>query len=153
MILAKEFSLQDYPTPAGGCLLTDPIFSRKVKDLLKYTSCPSKRDFDLLKIGRHFRISPFCKIVVGRDNFENEVIKSLSKDKDCLLKVEGFGSPLTLLIGEVTPGALNIAVSICARYSDAKNLLDVGVIGKNGVDQFRFSVSPASDEVIEALRI
>ncbi len=153
VILAKEFSLQDYPTPAGGCLLTDPIFSRKVKDLLKYTSCPSKRDFELLKIGRHFRISPFCKIVVGRDNFENEVIKSLSKDEDCLLRVEGFGSPLTLMIGEVTNEALNIAASICARYSDAKNLFDVEVIGKKGINQFRLRVPPASEEVIKALRI
>lgn len=153
IILANKFGLQDYPTPAGGCLLTDPIFSYRVKDLLNYNLSPSIRDFELLKIGRHFRLSPSCKIIVGRNSSENEIIKSLSKDKEHLLKVEGVGSPFTLVIGEVTNETLKIAASICARYSDAKNLSNVKVIDIKGNNKFRLKVSPASNEIIEAYRI
>ncbi len=151
--LANEFGLQDYPTPAGGCLLTEPIFSNRVKDLLNYNHSPSIRDFDLLKIGRHFRISPSCKIVVGRDNSENKAIKSLSKNNEYLLKVEGVGSPFALVTGEVTDETLKIAASICARYSDAKNFSEVKVIAIKGDNKFIFTVSPARNETIEAFRI
>lgn len=111
------------------------------------------RDIDLLKIGRHFRFSPSCKIIVGRDKDENEIIESLSLNGDCLLKVEGYGSPMTLVTGEITDGALKVAASICARYSDAKNLSEVEAIVINRDDTFKLRVSPAGSEIVEALRI
>jgi tRNA-specific 2-thiouridylase len=180
MVLAAEFGLTDYPSPAGGCLLTEPNYAHRLKDLLTYNPAPGFRDVDLLRIGRHFRFSPSCKIVVGRNKTENKTIQSMSMNGDCLLKVEGYGSPITLVSGEITDEAIRVAASICARYSDAKNLSEVEAIvikdrnalcvmsnelkDKNASRithhasritdyEFRIKVSPASNEIIEALRI
>ncbi len=180
MALAAEFGLTDYPSPAGGCLLTEPNYAHRLKDLLTYNPAPGFRDVDLLRIGRHFRFSPSCKIVVGRNKTENKTIQSMSMNGDCLLKVEGYGSPITLVSGEITDEAIRVAASICARYSDAKNLSEVEAIvikdrnalcvmsnelkDKNASRithhasritdyEFRIKVSPASNEIIEALRI
>lgn len=151
--LAAEFGLKDYPAPAGGCLLTEPNYARKLRDLLTHNPVPSIRDIDLLRTGRHFRLSPVCKIIVGRDETENTIIESLSLDDDCILKVEGVGSPITLVTGEITDEALKVAASLCARYSDAKNLhgVEVALIRKNSL--VRLKVSPAEKETVDALRI
>ncbi len=151
--LAKDFGLTDYPAPAGGCLLTEPNYAHRLKDLLVHNSAPDIRDINLLRIGRHFRFSPFCKIIVGRDKAENEAISFLSVNDDCLLKVEGYGSPTTLVTGWITDEAISVAASICARYSDAKNLSEVVVTAIKEDSIFRLRVSPAGNEITEDLRI
>ncbi len=151
--LAKDFGLTDYPPPAGGCLLTEPNYAHRLKDLLVHNSAPDMRNINLLRIGRHFRFSPFCKIIVGRDKAENEAINFLSVNEDCLLKVEGYGSPTTLVTGEITDEAISVAASICARYSDAKNLSEVVVTAIKEDSIFILRVSPAGNKITDALRI
>ncbi len=152
MALAKEFGLTDYPAPAGGCLLTEPNYSHRLKELLTYKQHPSLDDLKLLKIGRHFRFSPSCKIIVGRNKAENERICSLSA-KGCLLKVEGYGSPITLVAGETTEEALKVAASICARYSDAKNLREVEVSVLKNDFKYLIKVQPAKDDLLREYRV
>ncbi len=153
MNLAREFGLMHYPAPAGGCLLTEPIFSYKLKDLLAHNHDPGIRDIALLKVGRHFRFSPECKIIVGRDKKENEILESLAVSSDCMITIEGYGSPTVLVSGTMNDEALRIAASLCARYSDAKKLLHVQarVITQRGTYGIR--ISRASNEIVEALRI
>ncbi|MEW6170880.1 MAG: 7-cyano-7-deazaguanine synthase, partial [Candidatus Omnitrophota bacterium] len=62
--LAKKFNIKDYPCPAGGCLLTDPGFARRLKDLLKYDKL-DLNNIELLKVGRHFRLNSEAKLIVG----------------------------------------------------------------------------------------
>ncbi|MEW6416926.1 MAG: hypothetical protein AB1480_02260 [Nitrospirota bacterium] len=151
--MAKALGLTDYPAPAGGCLLTEPNYAYRLKDLLVYNAAPDMRDINLLRIGRHFRFSPFCKIIVGRDKAENEAISFLPVNDDCLLKVEGYGSPITLVKGEITDEAISVAASICARYSDAKNLSSVNVsVYKNG-KTFKMQISPADESLLNSYRI
>ncbi|MEW6571177.1 MAG: hypothetical protein AB1390_08390 [Nitrospirota bacterium] len=151
--LAKEFGLAEYPSPAGGCLLTEPNFARRLRDLLKYKGTCDVRDIDLLKVGRHFRVG-LCKIIVGRDKSENEKIESMRRGGDYLLKVEGHGSPLTLVTGHITEEALNVAASLCARYSDAKRLSDVEVtaFGTDGA-MLRIKVRPAGRSLLDSCGI
>jgi tRNA-uridine 2-sulfurtransferase len=151
MSLAKDFGLEDYPAPAGGCLLTEPNFARRLKELFVHNPGPSLKDIELLKIGRHFRFSPSCKIIVGRDKDENEKIESLSAESDCLLKVEDYGSPLAFISGEVTGETIRAAASICARYSGGKNVSEVEVSVMR--DSSRVRVVPAPDEILATLRI
>jgi tRNA U34 2-thiouridine synthase MnmA/TrmU len=153
MALAREFGLAEYPPPAGGCLLTDPNFSTRLRDLLTHTPVPSMNDVHLLKTGRHFRISPGCKIIVGRNQAENDMIESLRSDNDCLLRIEGIGSPLTLITGEITDETLNMAAALCARYSDAKESHEVMATMIRGNVSARFMVNPADNKIVEALRI
>jgi len=153
MLLAKDFGLEEYPAPAGGCLLTEPNFARRLKELLAHNPFPSLKDIELLKTGRHFRFSHSCKIIVGRDKEENEKIESLSAGSDCLLKVEDYGSPLAFISGEITGEAVKAAASICARYSGAKNLSGVEVSVLRESSRSKIKVLPAPDEVLAALRI
>ncbi|MBI5025319.1 MAG: hypothetical protein HZC12_01040 [Nitrospirae bacterium] len=151
--LAREFGLTDYPAPAGGCLLTEPNYSHRLKELLKHNPDPSLNELHLLRVGRHFRFSSECKIIVGRDKEENKQIESLANPYDYLLRVEGYGSPITIVAGKADSEAINIAASLCARYSDAKRLREVDVtISKNG-SSFKMPVSPAIDTDLERFRV
>lgn len=153
MALAKEFGLTDYPTPAGGCLLTEPNYAFRLKELLAYNKDPEFKDINLLRIGRHFRFSPECKIIVGRNKEENDVLISLSDSRDHILKVEGYGSPITLIAGKATDKALTLAASLCARYSDAKHLPEVNVTVSMKEEKYYLKVQPARSEIVELLRI
>ncbi len=119
MELAKEYGIQGYPAPAGGCLLTDEVFSRRLKDLISANPAFSRRDIELLKWGRHFRICEKAKIVVGRNQRENEMITALCRQGDTLLRVESFPGPTVLATGELSPEEMALAASITASYSDA----------------------------------
>ncbi len=154
MALAEEFGLDDYPSPAGGCLLTDPIYSLRLQDLLQQNPDPSLKEINLLRIGRHFRLSPICKAIVGRNKQENEQILALAEETDTLMKVPGVGSPVTLLSGQGDTNAILLAASITGRYSDARDQTEVSVLvyTKAG-EEYTLNVSPAEDTLLESLRI
>lgn len=153
MALAEEFGLTDYPNPAGGCLLTEPNYAYRLRELLDHNPDPDVRDLALLRVGRHFRGASGKKIVVGRDEGENEKLNSLADDGDFKMWVEGFGSPLTLLERGATEEDILCASSLCARYSDAKRLDVVKVTVSNETGSYKLEVSPAGEELIDSLRI
>jgi len=125
--LANEFGLKDYPSPAGGCLLTDKNFSKRLKDLFKYQENISRRDLELLKIGRHFRLNSKTKAIVGRNQKENKTIISLSLPKDTIIQVTGYPGPIVLLPNGGDEEGELIAKLLAASYSDAPEGKDVKV--------------------------
>lgn len=158
MALADEFGLRDYPAPAGGCLLTDPIYSYRLRELLDHNPDPSIEDINLLRVGRHFRVSEDCKVIVGRDENENNAIESLAKEGDYVLRVIGYGSPVTIIKGSVTEKDIEKAARLTARYSDAKHLSMVLVrVMKRQTEGMKITgdlfVIPADNHLIDALRI
>jgi len=153
MALAREFGLTDYPNPAGGCLLTDPIFAHRLKELLLRNPGPSFRDLALLRVGRHFRGPGGKRIVVGRDEAENAKLKSLTEEGDFNIWVEGHGSPLTLLESGAGGEDIRAAASLCARYSDARNISMVSVTVSNGSGSYRLDAAPAHASAVESMRI
>ena len=120
MELARKLNISDYPSPAGGCLLTDPIFSRRLKDLLCGEPNFEIREIELMKVGRHFRIGPHARIIVGRNKGENERIDALAKPEDLLLVAQSAPGPTVLALGDLTPELQLLAARITASYSDAK---------------------------------
>ncbi len=84
MALAKKLGIKNYPTPSGGCRLTESGFSEKLKKLLENRKEPNKSDFELLKLGRHFWFDNFC-IVVGRNEEDNEKINDFSRKGDIIV--------------------------------------------------------------------
>ncbi|TNF55436.1 DUF814 domain-containing protein [bacterium] len=153
MALAKEFGLKDYPAPAGGCLLTEPNYAYRLMELLEHNKSPEFRDINILRIGRHFRFSPDCKIIVGRNRGENEMLLSLTERDAHILKVEGYGSPITVIMGTATESALFIAASLCARYSSARHLSEIDVTVSNYSKRFCLKVPPATEEIISKYRV
>lgn len=153
MALANELGLTEYPTPAGGCLLTDPLYSYRLRELLEHNPNPSLKDINLLRIGRHFRISNKTKIIIGRNENENNMIRLFAENNDYLLWVDGFGSPLTIICGESDEDDLRLAASMCARYSDARHMQYVEVSALKKGHVHKIVVNRASDAVIEMYRI
>lgn len=117
--LAARFGLTSFPSPAGGCLLTDKGYSDRLRDLLAHQDHLSRRDLELLKYGRHFRLMPQVKAIVGRHQRDNEAIQSLSRHGDLLLKVSEYPGPVVLLPQTPPDGILDLAAELCASYSDA----------------------------------
>lgn len=153
MALAAEFGLTDYPAPAGGCLLTEPNYAYRLRELLAYENNPSYDDLVLLRLGRHFRLSPQCKVIVGRNKTENEMLLKLATTTDTYLRVEGYGSPITLIKGEATSDMITLAASLCARYSDAKKLSMAVVKIFNRGEPDNLKISPADEETLCCYRI
>ncbi len=94
--LAKKWKINWYPTPSGGCLLTDSIFSKKIQWLFENFSDCGKNDIELLKVGRHFNFKKI-KIVVGRNHRENLKIKELARGNNILIEMENYPGPTTLI--------------------------------------------------------
>ena len=117
--LAKEYGIEDPPNAGGGCLLTDPAFSLRAKDLFGHIETPTTNDIDLLKIGRHFRLDQSTKLVVGRNHNENEMIKSLALPDDVLFEARDHVGPVSILRGKNNVDYLDFAAQITLRYSDA----------------------------------
>lgn len=94
--LAQKWKIKYYPTPAGGCLLTDLEFSKRLKELfLRYPACGGN-DIELLKLGRHFGKNK-VKIVVGRNQEEDLRILRLAQRKDILIELKDYPGPVTLV--------------------------------------------------------
>jgi len=137
MELAERLHITEYPSPAGGCLLTDEVFSRRLKDLLSASPHLALREIELLKLGRHFRIGLHTKLVVGRNEKENHTIHVLSKGADLELRTVSVPGPTVLVLGDLTPELEDLAASITVSYSDAGNdeSTEISLMGrgKNGV--------------------
>lgn len=112
--LAAEKGISDYPCPAGGCLLTDKNFARKLKDYFDHTNKPRIKDISLLRIGRHFRLANGDKIIIARDQQECRKLKGLSShDKHFLIPIN-FKGPSALLQGD----ALDEAITKILDYTN-----------------------------------
>ena len=120
MSLAREYGIDDYPCPAGGCLLTDKIFSKRMRDLFEHSeSLPDLSEVRALRVGRHFRLSPQLKVIVGRNHEENESLSRLARPHDYTFKVQDHSGPLVVAQGEIFDADLTLAARISVRYSGA----------------------------------
>jgi tRNA U34 2-thiouridine synthase MnmA/TrmU len=155
MELAALFGIQDYPCPAGGCLLTDPGFAKRIKDLITHDPDFTLNDVHLLKMGRHFRMSPAVKLIVGRNEEENLKIQTFSQEGDILLQVSHYPGPVSLLRGAVNGKEIEKAAAITARYSKAKELREVEVVWRKAKEEEGQSiqVSPIQEGEIKGLMI
>ncbi|MDD3324551.1 MAG: argininosuccinate synthase [Sulfurospirillaceae bacterium] len=119
--MAKQFGWEDYASPAGGCLLTDVQFAIKMRDFLKYDSF-TVEDIDVLKNGRHFRLLDGAKLVVGRDERENNIINSIVNPKFTHLHVEdSITAPSSLLSAKATQNDIQEACKIILSFTKAQS--------------------------------
>jgi tRNA-specific 2-thiouridylase len=149
--LAEEFNIKNYPSPAGGCLLTCREYADKLRDLFKHKKRCSMADAALLKVGRHFRFGK-NKIIVGRNEAENKLLTAKKAQNDYYFEVPDVGSPITVLQGAKTKKAVKTAAALTAFYSDA-NSAEVKVnFGRESLSKFIIVSIPSRAEV-ESLRI
>jgi hypothetical protein len=151
LALAKKYSIRYFPTPAGGCLLTQKEFAAKLRDLFKHQNKISMKDIPVLKIGRHFRYHE-NKIIVGRNQQENQKLLELKKPSDYIFEVPVIGSPITLLQGPKTKPAIKKAAQLTARYSDAEEKTVKVSYGKENFNK-SIRISYPEDIEIQKMRI
>ena len=125
--LAADFGIVKYAPPAGGCLLTDPMFTKRLRDLFSHQEDHDIHDLDLLKYGRHFRADDQGKIIVGRNNSDNENLRELSTDDDIVLFMADFPGPHVVIPHGII-ALLPFAAALCVRYSDAPSDSEANVI-------------------------
>ena len=118
MALAAELGVSSYPSPAGGCLLTDPGFGRRVFELFEHEGC-TVESLRLLPHGRHFRLPGGSRLALGRDKNDNEALARAAATGDLLLDAL-VSSPLGVLrhpAGKAPDGDLALAASLVAGYA------------------------------------
>jgi tRNA-specific 2-thiouridylase len=155
MAVAEELGVRDYPCPAGGCLLTDRVFAARVRDLLEHEGRLLPDDVRLLKTGRHFRLGPHTKAVVGRDETENSELERQVLASDAVLEVDGAAGPFTIVRGDPSATSLELAAAITARYSRLRDRGQAAVILRWGrMDPSeRYVVAPARGDLVATMRV
>lgn len=141
MRLAEHYGIIDYPTPAGGCLLTQESFSKRLRKLFALRPAADAVACEILKVGRHFYLADDQLLVVGRNHAENERLQELANAQDYLFKVTDRPGPLGLLrlLNTDQAAELVLAARIVARYSDART---------EESTQVKISQSAGSEETI-----
>ena len=100
MELAKKYGITEYPSPAGGCLLTDPDFSRRLLELIENWPDANKDDIEILKYGRViwlYQDNNKILAIIGRKESDNNKLEQLVKNSDIMLKLEEIPSPTILI--------------------------------------------------------
>ena len=150
--LAHKFGFTDFAQPAGGCcFLTDQSYSSKLKDLWSARGERTYQldDIMLLKVGRHIRPKPYYKLIIGREEGENNYLSGYFNEFTNIKTISHKG-PLALIDGTVNKTDMEEAAAIVARYSqgrDADNV-EVEIIDCNGAAA-RLSVQPMPSIEVE----
>lgn len=118
--LARHFNLTGYGTPAGGCLLSDKQYAKRLGDLLQIKKRTAPQDIRILKAGRYFRVDKNI-IIVGRNQEENEKLETLQQKHDWLFHPKNAKGPITLLRGTKNTKALYTAAAFTAYYCDSQD--------------------------------
>ncbi|MFA5144710.1 MAG: tRNA 4-thiouridine(8) synthase ThiI [Candidatus Omnitrophota bacterium] len=152
---ARELGVNDYPCPSGGCLLTDPEFSKRLKELMRH----DQLDLDnvwLLKVGRHFRLSDKVKLVVGRNEKENERLLNLARGDDYLFfPNDKLAGPTSLGRGIFNEESIRLSCSITSRYCDLNSAANADIIYRKvpGTEDKLLNVSPIEEKELIGLRV
>jgi tRNA U34 2-thiouridine synthase MnmA/TrmU len=153
--LAEKYGLSEYMQPAGGCcFLTDESYSRKLKDLIETggQESLSMDDVYLLGVGRHFRFADDVKIIVGRDETENNFLDYYTRTH-WSAQAADFKGPTAIVIGDVSDSSFEALASVVARYCDGKSQPSVRVEFRRNGETRTVDAAPAADDTLERLRI
>ena len=133
--LAAEFGIVDYPSPAGGCKLTEGGFCRKLKDLQDHEGLSNRKLVELLLVGRRFRLPDGSSVILGRDRDENAILKS--QDGALILSPYNVPGPTALIPTLASEADLALAEELVCSYSKYDRLegnivlLETGAAAKN----------------------
>ncbi len=150
MALAAEFGFEEYAQPAGGCcFLTDASYSKKLGDMWEHRR---EKDYELddimmLKVGRHIRPNPEFKLIVGREEGENNFLNGYRKQFTYMFATNHTG-PLVLVDGKLnTQEDIELAAQLTARYGHGKKAQSVDVeMTVPGSDPVTVTVKPIATE-------
>ena len=162
--LAKSFGITDFPAPAGGCILADPILSRRISkiyagDFIVNQSAMNVNDILLLLVGRQFELPGGGWLIVGRDEDENNKIDGLREQGDIRIDIEERPGPTALLrralqtytSEQEKAGDVNRSAGLVVRFAKKiENQISGGtVIVEDGVNRYELDADPLTNEEFE----
>ncbi len=150
--LARELGIDDFSWPAGGCLFTDPFISGRVKDLLEHHSEHTPLDYYLLTVGRHIRINRDAKIIVAKNESENNILEKYIDTSD-LFFIPDFKGPSIYGKGRFGREEIPLAASILGRYGKPATGKEIQLYRRGGEPESIEPGKPAGDDMIEQMRI
>jgi len=113
----------------------------------------SRREIDLLALGRHFRLAERARLVVGRNQEENLIIEGARDLYELLIKIEGLAGPSAVLSYTASPDEIMLAAAVCARYADSTGQEEVSVRVRSAREMWRVRVRPAPDSLCRQLAV
>jgi len=113
--MVKEIGLENFEAPAGGCLLTEINFSNRLRDFVK-SDTMEINDIDTLKFGRHLRLPDGAKLIVGRNQLDNEMLKATTSDKYVKARILDASGPLCLLQKDASDADKQLATKFIITY-------------------------------------
>jgi len=151
--LAESYGFADFAQPAGGCcFLTHEQYSHKLADLWQ---ARGRRDYEfddimLLKVGRHLRPRPEFKLIVGRDEGENNFLSGYRRQYDHMTTPDVAG-PLVMIDGVTDEEGLELAARITARFGKGRDSECVRVVWESaGGEERIYEVAPLPSEELPA---
>jgi len=156
--LAAKMGIEDYPSPAGGCKLTEPAFSKRLRDLFTQ-GVFSLEEIELLKLGRHFRLSRDIKLVVGRNKEENKQLLNFFQNEDLLFEAKNLKGPVSLLKkgskvnNELIDKSCRITARYCDRNEEENEEVDISYYSKSKELVRTMKVKPLIEDELEILRV
>jgi tRNA U34 2-thiouridine synthase MnmA/TrmU len=143
--LAEAFDVVDYPQPAGGCcFLTDENYAKKFHDFMKHWDGHRElrlEDFLILKVGRHFRLSPRLRCIVGRIEGENNFL-SYFAEGHWVMTTPDLPGPTTWIDGDPDEDEFFTLARITARYSDCPPESTTRVIARRDEEEQEILLVP-----------
>lgn len=115
LALVEEFGWEEYESPGGGCLLTEAHYSDRIREFIKHDDF-AVSDIDLLKFGRHFRLPDGAKVVVGRNQEDNEGLQRVHSDKYITIKLP-IGGPFSLISANATDSDKALGAKLAITYA------------------------------------
>jgi tRNA-uridine 2-sulfurtransferase len=151
--LAENFNIDTYSCGGGGCLLTEKQYAIKLKDLFDHQEVVKYKDLLVLKNGRHFRVNEQTKIIVGRNQRENEMLFYSKKADEFYFEVPDTGSPVTVLQGMNNQENIETAAQLTAYYSDANDETVLVKYGKKGHEHEIKVENNLTKEVVDKMNL
>jgi len=144
--MAEKMGIDEFPQPAGGCLLADESFAKRFLDMVdvKGKENVTIKDLRLLKAGRHFRLSPELKIIVGRDEDENEYLLELAGESMGIVEAVDYLGPVTVVDGSPDENEMKLIMEIAARYGKGRNESRISIKYRKGDYEKVLDVAPMS---------
>jgi hypothetical protein len=116
--LAMRLGFTEWLMPAGGCLLTDPGFSSRLKTVMEMSLTINENMVEVMKSGRLFRLHENTMLVIGRNQKENIELEKLAVAGDILFWPEDAPGPTALLRGKSVKDNIMLARQMLAKYTD-----------------------------------
>ena len=151
MELAEKYGIVDYPSPAGGCKLTEPNYAMRLKKALEINENVTPKEITLLRYGRHFKSDNNCEIIVSRTGEEGEEIKEILSNEDIVFIPSSHMGAMAIIHGNPTDEDKELACRIVARYSKGKDLDEVTIKFGNFGTKFNETktIKPMCDDEIK----